>query len=194
MYCLRSLGSRDRGFESHSRHGCLVCVCVYVVLCLGRGDKLITRPKSPTVYKNDHKSEKSALCSKMSANGEKNIPIHEKGVSEITCALFTTVVPQCGSLIQSMFEIEFRLQQARCYSGNAIQLYSGGVLFESSSGTSSTHWGSYNFPHLLQPYISIPILPSSLFNINVTVLPYTDLDSDNVKETTARTDIEGFEN
>jgi hypothetical protein len=39
MYCLRSLGSRDRGFESHTRHGCLVCVCVcvWVVLCLGRG-------------------------------------------------------------------------------------------------------------------------------------------------------------
>jgi hypothetical protein len=35
--CLRSLGSRDRGFESHSGHGCLVfvyvcvfCVCVQV--------------------------------------------------------------------------------------------------------------------------------------------------------------------
>jgi hypothetical protein len=33
MNCLRSLGRLDRGFESHSRHGCLVCVCV--VLCLG---------------------------------------------------------------------------------------------------------------------------------------------------------------
>jgi hypothetical protein len=28
-----SLGSRDRGFESQTMHGCLVCVCV--VLCLG---------------------------------------------------------------------------------------------------------------------------------------------------------------
>jgi hypothetical protein len=40
MYCLRSLASRDRGFGSHARHGCLVCVCVYsvcVVLCLRRG-------------------------------------------------------------------------------------------------------------------------------------------------------------
>jgi hypothetical protein len=26
MHCLRSLGSRDRGFESHSGHGCLVFV------------------------------------------------------------------------------------------------------------------------------------------------------------------------
>jgi hypothetical protein len=38
MHCLRSLGSRDRGFEPHSGHGCLVfvseceffCVCVQV--------------------------------------------------------------------------------------------------------------------------------------------------------------------
>jgi hypothetical protein len=38
VHCLRSLGSRDRGFESHSGHGCLVfvyvcpffCVCVQV--------------------------------------------------------------------------------------------------------------------------------------------------------------------
>jgi hypothetical protein len=40
MNCLPSLGCWDRGFKSHSGHGCLVCVCVYsvcVVLCLGRG-------------------------------------------------------------------------------------------------------------------------------------------------------------
>jgi hypothetical protein len=37
MHCLRSLGSRDRGVESHTRHGCLACVGVCVVLCLGRG-------------------------------------------------------------------------------------------------------------------------------------------------------------
>jgi hypothetical protein len=39
MYCLRSLGSWDCGLESHSGHGCLMCVCVFfcacVVLCLG---------------------------------------------------------------------------------------------------------------------------------------------------------------
>jgi hypothetical protein len=39
MYCLRSLGRWDRGFESHSGNGCLVCVCV--ALCLGSG--LVTR-------------------------------------------------------------------------------------------------------------------------------------------------------
>jgi hypothetical protein len=27
MYCLRLLRSRDRGFESHTGHECLVCVC-----------------------------------------------------------------------------------------------------------------------------------------------------------------------
>jgi hypothetical protein len=39
MHCLRSLGSRDRGFESHSGHGCLVLVfvCVFLCLCTGRG-------------------------------------------------------------------------------------------------------------------------------------------------------------
>jgi hypothetical protein len=31
---LRSLGSRDRGFESHTRHGCLVCECVSSVFML----------------------------------------------------------------------------------------------------------------------------------------------------------------
>jgi hypothetical protein len=28
VQCLRSLGDRDRGFESHSGHGCVVFVCV----------------------------------------------------------------------------------------------------------------------------------------------------------------------
>jgi hypothetical protein len=39
MNCLPSLESWDRGFEPHSRHGCL-CVrlfCVCVVLCVGSG-------------------------------------------------------------------------------------------------------------------------------------------------------------
>jgi hypothetical protein len=39
MNCLRSLALWDRGFESHSTHGCL-CVrlfCVCVVLCVGSG-------------------------------------------------------------------------------------------------------------------------------------------------------------
>jgi hypothetical protein len=35
MNCLRSLGSWDRGFESHIRHGCLVCVySVFVLSCV----------------------------------------------------------------------------------------------------------------------------------------------------------------
>jgi hypothetical protein len=41
MHCLRSLGSRDRGFQSHSGHGCLVFVffCVYIqVAALRRAD------------------------------------------------------------------------------------------------------------------------------------------------------------
>jgi hypothetical protein len=33
MHCLRSLVSRDHGFESHSGHGCLMCVCVFLCLC-----------------------------------------------------------------------------------------------------------------------------------------------------------------
>jgi hypothetical protein len=55
---LHSLGSRDRGFKSHTRHGCLVCVCVYsefVLSCVRKRpcEELITRPRSPTVCKND---------------------------------------------------------------------------------------------------------------------------------------------
>jgi hypothetical protein len=40
MNRLRPLEHWDRGFESHSRHGCVYCVrlfCVCVVLCVGRG-------------------------------------------------------------------------------------------------------------------------------------------------------------
>jgi hypothetical protein len=39
MNCLRSRGRRDRGFQSHSGHGCFsVCVvCVFLCLCTGRG-------------------------------------------------------------------------------------------------------------------------------------------------------------
>jgi hypothetical protein len=39
MICFRSVGRWNRGFESHSRHGCLrvrlFCICV--VLCVGSG-------------------------------------------------------------------------------------------------------------------------------------------------------------
>jgi hypothetical protein len=36
MHCLRSLGRSDCVFESHSRHGCLVFVCVFLCFCTGR--------------------------------------------------------------------------------------------------------------------------------------------------------------
>jgi hypothetical protein len=54
MYCLRSLGSRDRGFDFPHKAWmfgmCLLCLCCPV---LGQRpcDKLITRPMSPTVCK-----------------------------------------------------------------------------------------------------------------------------------------------
>jgi hypothetical protein len=37
MNCLRSLERWDRGFESHSRHGCLHLFRVCVVLCVDSG-------------------------------------------------------------------------------------------------------------------------------------------------------------
>jgi hypothetical protein len=57
MNCLRFLGRWDYGFKSYSRHGCLMCVCVYSVIVfplfrLRTSDELITRPKSPTVFEN----------------------------------------------------------------------------------------------------------------------------------------------
>jgi hypothetical protein len=70
MYCLRSLGGRDRGFESHTRRGCLVCVffCVCIVLCLGRGLATSWSPVQgilPSVI--DQETEKSVLRSKVGA-------------------------------------------------------------------------------------------------------------------------------
>jgi hypothetical protein len=34
MHCLRSLGSRDRGFQSYSGHGCIVFVCMCAFFCV----------------------------------------------------------------------------------------------------------------------------------------------------------------
>jgi hypothetical protein len=51
MQCLHSFRRRDLAFESHTRHGCLVCVCVYSVFRQRSCDELITRPRSPTVCK-----------------------------------------------------------------------------------------------------------------------------------------------
>jgi hypothetical protein len=62
MYCFRLPESRDRGFESHTRHECLVGVCVYsvcVVLCLGRGlptSWSLVQGVLPSV--NDHETKK----------------------------------------------------------------------------------------------------------------------------------------
>jgi hypothetical protein len=48
MNCLRSLELWDRGFKSHSRHG---CVCAFILCLCGQRpwDGLITRPRCPTV-------------------------------------------------------------------------------------------------------------------------------------------------
>jgi hypothetical protein len=59
LSCLRSLGSCDRGFESHLEYGCLVCVrarlfYVCVVLYLGRGlatDRSLVQGDLPIVYR-----------------------------------------------------------------------------------------------------------------------------------------------
>jgi hypothetical protein len=64
MNCLRSLGSWDRGFDSHTKHGCLVCVCVYsmsVLSCvyietLRRADH---SSKESYRLQNDHETEKA---------------------------------------------------------------------------------------------------------------------------------------
>jgi hypothetical protein len=55
MNCLRSLGRCDCGFETVFGHGCLVCVCVCIFLCLSCPvfrqrpcDVPITRPRCPT--------------------------------------------------------------------------------------------------------------------------------------------------
>jgi hypothetical protein len=54
MNSLRSLRRWGRGFESHLRRRCLVCVCFILCLCCPvfrqrPCDELITRPRSPTV-------------------------------------------------------------------------------------------------------------------------------------------------
>jgi hypothetical protein len=62
--CLRSLGRWDRGFGSHSRHGCLsafiLCSCCPV--CRQRPcEGLITRLRSPTVcVKKIYETEKES--------------------------------------------------------------------------------------------------------------------------------------
>jgi hypothetical protein len=77
-YNPRSLWTRDRGLESHSGRGCLMCVfaffCVCVFLCLGRGFATGSSPVQgalPSV--NDEETDKSALCSEVGGRGGKNM-------------------------------------------------------------------------------------------------------------------------
>jgi hypothetical protein len=77
MNCLRSIGSWDHGFESHTRHRCLVCVySVCVVLCLGRGlatNWSLAQGVLPSV-KNDHETEKEARAHGGCTARENNSP------------------------------------------------------------------------------------------------------------------------
>jgi hypothetical protein len=62
MNCIRSLERWDRGFESHSRHGCL-CVrlfCVCVVLCVGSGLADPPSKESYRRFKKDYETEMEA--------------------------------------------------------------------------------------------------------------------------------------
>jgi hypothetical protein len=52
---LRSLGGRDRGFESHSEHGYLVFMNVYVFFCVYEQVEVLRRA--------DHPSKESYLLS-----------------------------------------------------------------------------------------------------------------------------------
>jgi hypothetical protein len=75
MYCLRSLGSRDRGSNPTWMFGVVMRLfCVCVVLCLGRGLATSWSPVQgvlPSV--NEQETEKSALCSKGGTRGRKKI-------------------------------------------------------------------------------------------------------------------------
>jgi hypothetical protein len=63
MKCLRPLKHWGRGFESHSRHGCLcafiLCFCCSVCRQLPC-DELIPCPRSPTDRVKDQYTEKAA--------------------------------------------------------------------------------------------------------------------------------------
>jgi hypothetical protein len=54
MTILRLLKHWSRGFKSHSRHRCLIILCLYVVLCVGRGlvkGCSAVRGVPPTLYR-----------------------------------------------------------------------------------------------------------------------------------------------
>jgi hypothetical protein len=82
MNCFRSLGRRDGGFESHSGHGRLICVCAFfyfcIILCLGRGIATSWSPVQRVIPSvNDQETGKSALCSKVGARGKKSFFTHQ---------------------------------------------------------------------------------------------------------------------
>jgi hypothetical protein len=56
--CLRLLECWDRGFESHSRHGCLCVYSVCVVLCVGSGLRRDDPPSKESYI--DQEAEKAA--------------------------------------------------------------------------------------------------------------------------------------
>jgi hypothetical protein len=67
MNNLRSFERWDRGFEPHSRHGCL-CVrlfCVFVILCVGTGlasGLSIAQRVLLCVYKKDYETEEEVTA------------------------------------------------------------------------------------------------------------------------------------
>jgi hypothetical protein len=48
VHCLRSLGSRDHGFESHSGHGCLMFVYVCAFFCVRVQIEALRRADHPS--------------------------------------------------------------------------------------------------------------------------------------------------
>jgi hypothetical protein len=76
MNCLRLLDHRDRGFESHSKHGFLSAFILFVLSCIGNGHAMSWFPVGvqPTVLGLRNWSETKrftdALCSKVGAIGK----------------------------------------------------------------------------------------------------------------------------
>jgi hypothetical protein len=73
MNCLPSIGTWDRGFEFHTRHGCLVCVCVYSVFVLSCAQVAALRRaghssrESYRLCKKDYETEEEARAQQRAA-------------------------------------------------------------------------------------------------------------------------------